>query len=152
MPFERPHGAHNKSSLAEFNIVIHAIDTLAKTDLAFDIVVLLEPTSPLRNSFDIDEAVQRLIQTGAGAVVSVCRAVTHIPPLCLVWTKKVISRHILSFETRLDYAGRTSITIYFIGRNALYASHIDVLKTKRSFYHEDTVAFEDTEMEVVRNR
>jgi CMP-N-acetylneuraminic acid synthetase len=47
-------------SASSVDVVIHAIDMLAKTELIFDIVVLL---SPLRLcEFDIDEAVERLIE------------------------------------------------------------------------------------------
>lgn len=139
VPFERPSELATDSA-SSVDVVIHAIDTLAKTDLAFDIVVLLEPTSPLRNSFDIDEAVQRLIQTGAGAVVSVCRAVSTHPAFMFSLDEKGRLRPYL--ERNPTGLRRQDIDPIFFLDGTLYASRIDVLKTKRSFYHEDTVAFE----------
>jgi CMP-N,N'-diacetyllegionaminic acid synthase len=47
-------------------VVRHAIEALTP-----DVVVLLQPTSPLRRSEHIDEAVRQLLETGADAVVSV---------------------------------------------------------------------------------
>jgi CMP-N,N'-diacetyllegionaminic acid synthase len=139
VPFERPSELATDSA-SSVDVVIHAIDTLAKTDLAFDIVVLLEPTSPLRDSFDIDEAVQRLIQTGAGAVVSVCRAVSIHPAFMFSLDEKGRLRPYL--ERNPTGLRRQDIDPIFFLDGTLYASRIDVLKTKRSFYHEDTVAFE----------
>jgi CMP-N,N'-diacetyllegionaminic acid synthase len=139
VPFERPSELATDSA-SSVDVVIHAIDTLAKTDLAFDIVVLLEPTSPLRDSFDIDEAVQRLIQTGAGAVVSVCRAVSTHPAFMFSLDEKGRLRPYL--EGNPTGLRRQDIDPIFFLDGTLYASRIDVLKTKRSFYHEDTVAFE----------
>ena len=139
VPFERPSELATDSA-SSVDVVIHAIDTLAKTDLAFDIVVLLEPTSPLREPFDIDEAVQRLIQTGAGAVVSVCRAVNTHPAFMFSLDEKGRLRPYL--ERHPTGLRRQDIDPVFFLDGTLYASRIDVLKTKRSFYHEDTVAFE----------
>ncbi len=139
VPFERPSELATDSA-SSVDVVIHAIDTLAKTELAFDIVVLLEPTSPLRKSFDIDGAVQRLIQTGAGAVVSVCRAVSTHPAFMFSLDEKGRLRPYL--ERNPTGLRRQDIDPIFFLDGTLYASRIDVLKTKRSFYHEDTVAFE----------
>lgn len=139
VPFERPSELATDSA-SSVDVVINAIDTLAKTDLVFDIVVLLEPTSPLRESIDIDQAVQRLIQTGAGAVVSVCRAVSTHPAFMFSLDEKGRLRPYLErYPTGLR---RQDIDPAFFLDGTLYASRIDVLKTKRSFYHEDTVAFE----------
>jgi N-acylneuraminate cytidylyltransferase len=43
----------------------------------YDLVVLLQPTSPLRISADIDGAIELLVSSGAAACVSVCEAEQH---------------------------------------------------------------------------
>jgi CMP-N,N'-diacetyllegionaminic acid synthase len=139
VPFQRPSELATDSA-SSVDVTIHAIDTLAKTDRAFDIVVLLEPTSPLRESVDIDEAVQRLIQTGAGAVVSVCRAVNTHPAFMFSLDERGRLQPYL--ERHPTGRRRQDIDPVFFLDGTIYASRIDVLKTKRSFYHEDTVAFE----------
>lgn len=48
--------------------VLHAIETVGEP---FDLVVLLQPTSPLRNGADIDACVRRCVESGAPACVSV---------------------------------------------------------------------------------
>ena len=53
-----------------FDVIRHAIDQLAP-----DVVVLLQPTSPLRRSEHVDRAVELLLESGADSVVSV----TEVP-------------------------------------------------------------------------
>lgn len=52
------------------------LDALAKTP-GYDLVVLLQPTSPLRTAADIDAALELLVQTGAPSCASVCEAGDH---------------------------------------------------------------------------
>jgi CMP-N,N'-diacetyllegionaminic acid synthase len=54
------------------SVVSHAIDYLQSTGEEFDIVVLLQPTSPLRNYKDIDNAFEAMFDADATAVISTC--------------------------------------------------------------------------------
>ena len=68
VPFLRPR-ALARDDTPTMPVVMHAIDTLAWTD----VVVLLQPTSPLRTAEDIDACVESFAATGR-AVVSVMPA------------------------------------------------------------------------------
>jgi CMP-N,N'-diacetyllegionaminic acid synthase len=70
-PFVRPASlATDRTSMID--VVQHAIAWLADTERYFpDIVVVLQPTSPLRTHRHIDEAIELLIETSADSVVSV---------------------------------------------------------------------------------
>jgi len=57
-----------------FDAIKHAIDNLEK----YDYIVLLQPTSPLRNEKHIDEAIELLESRNADAIVSVCE-MDHSP-------------------------------------------------------------------------
>lgn len=57
-----------------FDAIKHAIDNLEK----YDYIVLLQPTSPLRDEKHIDEAIELLMKKEADAVVSVCE-MEHSP-------------------------------------------------------------------------
>lgn len=48
--------------------VAYVLDSVTE---AYDYVVLLQPTSPLRNSLDIDNSIERMVELGAASVVSV---------------------------------------------------------------------------------
>lgn len=68
VPFIRP--AHLSSDEARsIDVVRHALETLPE---AYDLLVLLQPTSPLRTAEDIDAAVRLCVEAGAPACVSVC--------------------------------------------------------------------------------
>ena len=60
------------------DVVKHVIENLKNK---FDYVVLLQPTSPLRNETHIDEAIEFLLKKKADAVISVCE-MKHSPLWC----------------------------------------------------------------------
>ena len=79
VPFSRP------ASLAADDtpmlpVIRHAIETLANGGWQADIVVLLQPTSPLRRSDHIRSAVRMLRETNADSVVSVIELPRHLSP------------------------------------------------------------------------
>ena len=71
--FERPKKI-SKDTSSSFEVVNHAINFLKNKNLFFDIVVLLEPTSPLTNCKDIDQAIKRMIEKKYSSLVSVMDA------------------------------------------------------------------------------
>lgn len=71
VPFLRPEALAQDNS-SSIDVVIHAIDFYRSNGKHFDYVMLLQPTSPLRNSQHITEAVELLIEKNADAIISVC--------------------------------------------------------------------------------
>jgi CMP-N-acetylneuraminic acid synthetase len=70
VPFFRP--ARLASDTAKsIDAIIHAIKWLEKHGEKFDIFVLLQPTSPLRTSEDIDGALEKFIENGEKSLVAV---------------------------------------------------------------------------------
>jgi CMP-N-acetylneuraminic acid synthetase len=61
-------------------VIRHAIDTLAQSGWRADILVLLQPTSPLRTADHIRAAVALLEEGRADSVVSVVRVPAHLSP------------------------------------------------------------------------
>lgn len=58
---------------ASIDVVLDALERVP----GFDVVVLLQPTSPLRTAADIDGTLERMAATGAPACVSVAEAPSH---------------------------------------------------------------------------
>ncbi len=139
VPFLRPAelAADTASSI---DVVIHAIDFLAATGRVFDLVVLLEPTSPLREASDIDNGLSLMLSSGADAVVSVCRAECAHP--AFMYRQRPDARLVPFMDQQPTGLRRQEIESVFFLEGTLYASRVDVLKTKRSFYHEGTIAYE----------
>lgn len=67
VPFVRP-AALASDTATTIDVVMHALDALP----GYELIVLLQPTSPQRTANDIDSACERLAASGAPACVSVC--------------------------------------------------------------------------------
>lgn len=84
VPFMRP------SSLAAddtpmLEVMRHAIGWLRQAEsYESAVIVLLQPTSPLRQASDIDDAVSRLLDTGADVTVSTVEVPHHFAPESLM--------------------------------------------------------------------
>ena len=71
-PLRSPDLATDHSSSADV-----ITDILLHRKVGYDIIVLLQPTSPLRTVEHIDLALEQFINTNAGSVISVCK--TEVP-------------------------------------------------------------------------
>ncbi|MCS3765317.1 acylneuraminate cytidylyltransferase family protein [Bradyrhizobium centrosematis] len=129
-----------ETSLAtdEANSIDVVIDALVHVP-GYDIVVLLQPTSPLRIAADIDGAIELLISSGAPACVSVCEAEVHP-----YWTFRFGEGDRL---TRFaEPAGgmplrRQDLPVAWSLNGALYVAECNWLITNRTFVSSDTVGF-----------
>ena len=131
VPFKRP------QELAEddtptINVIIHAVNFLEKNEgFSPDIIVILEPTSPLRTAEDIDGALKKHIETGADSVVSVVKT-DHWHPI----RAKKIENDILydyCLEEREGVRRQDLPPVYF--RNgAFYSVKREVLMDEHKLY------------------
>ena len=89
VPFLRPQHLATDAATS-LSVLQHAVRYLAdKEDYLADIIVCLQPTSPLRSAEDIDQAVTLCLRTGSDSVVSLCQA-EHHP----YWMEKVVAGRI----------------------------------------------------------
>jgi CMP-N-acetylneuraminic acid synthetase len=79
VPFMRP-GALAQDDTPMLPVIQHAVDTLAADGWKTDVIVLLQPTSPLRRPSHIRDAVTLLQETNADSVVSVIELPRHLSP------------------------------------------------------------------------
>lgn len=78
-PFLRPAElATDEASM--LSVVEHAVRTLSEGGWIPDVVVLLQPTSPLRRAEHVRSALSLLLATGADSVVSVIEVPRHLSP------------------------------------------------------------------------
>lgn len=77
VPFSRP-AKFATDTATTLDVVLHALNHLIAHGQPYDYVALLQPTSPLRTSADIDGAIGLLLEKQADAVISVCP--TDHPP------------------------------------------------------------------------
>jgi CMP-N-acetylneuraminic acid synthetase len=134
VPFMRP------KELAEDTtpmvpVLQHAVKFVeSKEHIKFDYVVLLQPTAPLRLPEDIDNAIKKLIDTGADSVISVCR-VDSIHPILM---KKIVNDQLLPYcIEEKEGTRRQDYRPYAYKRSgAVYTAKRDVLMEKNSFWGE----------------
>jgi CMP-N-acetylneuraminic acid synthetase len=79
VPFMRP-AALAQDDTPMLPVIQHAIDTLAADGWTMDVIVLLQPTSPLRRPAHVRDAVTLLRETKADSVVSVIELPRHLSP------------------------------------------------------------------------
>lgn len=73
VPFMRPDALASDTATTQ-DVIEHALDELAKQGSRYERIVLLQPTSPLRTSKHIDEALTLFEQKNANSVISVSPA------------------------------------------------------------------------------
>jgi N-acylneuraminate cytidylyltransferase/CMP-N,N'-diacetyllegionaminic acid synthase len=139
VPFIRP-SALATDEADSVSVVEHALTAMRQAGRTYEFVVLLEPTSPLREAADIDAALTRLHDAGAGAIVSVCR-LEHTHPAFVYRT--TAAGRLTPFLGGAPVAPRRQdVEPLFFLDGSLYASRVETLLARRSFYHDDTLAYE----------
>jgi CMP-N-acetylneuraminic acid synthetase/nucleoside-diphosphate-sugar epimerase len=116
--------------------VIHAVRTVP----GYDLVVLLQPTSPLRTADDIDAAIELLVSSGAMCCVSVTEATNHP-----YWTYKTDTGGRLApfIEVPPGTATRRQDLPKALAINgALYVARIPWFLEHRTFLAADTIGLE----------
>lgn len=129
-----PELSGDKASLVD--TVIHALDWLAATGERYDIVVLLQPTSPLRSAEDVAAAMEKfLAMPEARTLVSVHRMREH-PFECLQgdsgnwgW----LGRPTEPIAGRQDYPDS-----YYFVNGAIYIASVEFIRRKRQFIETGT--------------
>jgi CMP-N-acetylneuraminic acid synthetase len=140
VPFLRPKElARDDSPTSE--AIIHALNWFEERGEYFDIVVLLEPTSPLRAVEDIDKCVEILISnTKAKAIVSVAKLESSHPEFNVVINEGGFIRK-PDGTTNFKVLRRQDLKDIYFFEGSIYISEVGSLKQKRTFYHESTLAY-----------
>lgn len=140
IPFLRP--THLASDTATSVDAIEHTIYYYKNELKkeFDYIVLLEPTSPLREVADIDNAIETLFQVDADAIVSVCKTEDQNPAFLILRDE---NGFIEGYENKdMKVTRRQDIKDVYFFEGTIYISKIDTLIHRKTFYHEKTVTYE----------
>jgi CMP-N,N'-diacetyllegionaminic acid synthase len=132
VPFLRPsHLA--QASTPGVDPVLHALEQLPQ----FDAVVLMQPTSPLRATVDVDGCLNFAIERHALSVVSVCEAETHP-----YWTYRLAENKTLEKFVNADFVPRRQdLPQVFTINGALYFAQAEWLRRIGSFIGDETLAY-----------
>jgi len=137
IPFIRPPQlAQNNTPMLP--VIQHTIGYLKRDGYIPDIIAILQPTSPLRTSEHIDQAISLLLDTGADSVVSLCEA-EHSP----YWMKKIdeAGRVIPFLDTGEEYHRRQDLPKVYRLNGAIFITRSDIIMKENRLLGDDTRAY-----------
>lgn len=133
VPFRRP-AALASDTTTSMDVIVHALDQLP----GYDYLLLLQPTSPLRTSADIDAAFALMQAHAATCCVSVCEA--EQSPYLMYRLGE--DDHLESLLPPLmGSLRRQDLPPVYLLNGAVYIARTDWLRQTRSFMGEATVAY-----------
>ena len=116
-----------------FDAIKHTIENTIET---FDYVILLQPTSPLRNNSHIDEAFELLIKTNAAAIISVVE-MDHSPLWSNTLPKDMSMVNFLKNEVL--YKRSQDLVKYYRLNGAIYICKSEKLLEEKSFFLKENI-------------
>jgi CMP-N,N'-diacetyllegionaminic acid synthase len=137
VPFTRPPELAQNDS-PHIPVVIHAVEWMESHEaIKSDYVLLLQPTSPLRSSQDIDDSIQLALEHDADSVVSVCEAPYH-PYLA----KNIVDGRLEDFMPPPEgYLARQTLPRSFVNNGAIYLVRRDILMERQTLYTDNSYAY-----------
>jgi N-acylneuraminate cytidylyltransferase/CMP-N,N'-diacetyllegionaminic acid synthase len=130
-----------RDSSSSIDVILYTINLLEQEKEEFDIILLLEATSPLRDSEDLENALKMLVDTdGAESIVGISRTENAHPTFLVSIGERNFIRPYGKSE--FIFKRRQEIDDLYFFEGSLYISYVDSLKKRKSFYHEKTLGFE----------
>lgn len=137
VPFLRPKELALDST-AHLPVIQHAIDFHEKEhNLFVDFVVILQPTSPFRIVEDIDDTIQKLIDTKADSAVSLVEVANNEHPIKV---KKIEGGIVLPYTIpEVEGTRRQDLPVAYKRSGAVYAMRRDLIMKENKLYGEHIV-------------
>jgi N-acylneuraminate cytidylyltransferase/CMP-N,N'-diacetyllegionaminic acid synthase len=141
VPFIRPAELATDTA-SSISVIEHAISTLMKDNFIFDYLVLLEPTSPLTESADIDLALEKIESKRdiADSIVGVSRVEATHPVFDVLINEAGLIQPFWSPDFSSAKRRQEIDELYFF-EGSLYISDTSILLQKKGFYHDRTLPY-----------
>ncbi|MBA3662154.1 MAG: acylneuraminate cytidylyltransferase family protein [Gammaproteobacteria bacterium] len=137
VPFVRPKELATDTAKI-LDVILHTLDFFESKNQFYDMVTLLQPTSPLRTAEDIRLAMQLLVEREAESIVSVC-STDHSPLWTNVLPEDQNLEHFL--DPKIMQKRRQELPAYYRINGAIYMIKTSVLRKARSFYTAQSYAY-----------
>ena len=130
VPFMRPDELATDKATS-IDVVLHLLEKLETDNKFYDYIILLQPTSPLRTTQNIDESVELLQSKNSDSVISVCKA-EHSPLWCNTLPE---DDDLCGFikESTVNKRGQ-DLEQYYRLNGAIYLCSINSLKKENAFF------------------
>ena len=131
VPFMRPLTLANDTA-GNNNVILHVLD-----NLKFDIFILLQPTSPLRKTYDIDTSLKEMVDNKASIMFSIYKVKNYIYGFNINNSRRVImNKRITNISTN-----RQDHNNYYTVNGAIYAAYSHYFKKVKSFITPKTYTY-----------
>ncbi len=139
-PFRRPDNL-SEDTTPTLPVIQHAVNTLSNTERYFpNIIVVLQPTSPLRTSKHIDEALELFINSDADSLVSVVEIPHNYSPFSAMNYDGQYIRPIDKHDEKENIKQKKPV--YYARNGALNSiCAYECLMGKNSLYGENTLPY-----------
>ncbi|MCS6765355.1 MAG: acylneuraminate cytidylyltransferase family protein [Candidatus Protistobacter heckmanni] len=136
VPFLRPPELSGDTA-SSTDVILHTLDSLKQAGEVYEYLVLLEPTSPLRETSDISGALALLESNpDVESVVGVAQVDTSHPSFLYV-----LDGAFLKPMSGIQPTGLRRQDLkedYYFLEGSIYASRVETFRRHRSFYHDKT--------------
>ena len=139
VPFIRPKELASDSAVRS-DVIFHALNYVKENYVEkYDILVFLEPTSPLTSELDINRALEFFISDKCVSLVSISESPTHHPEYAIELdsSSNIIKPFMKDSFKDLAINRQSLIPVYFFD-GSLYISGILEFYNYKEFYHEQT--------------
>jgi len=139
VPFLRPAELATDTATT-FSVIEHTVSFYKeKLNKEFDYIVLLEPTSPLREDDDIDLAIEKLLNSNAKSIVGISKTESQNPAFLVLLDENGFLR---GYEDKnMKVLRRQDIKEVYFFEGSIYISKTDALLSKKTFYHNKTIGY-----------
>ena len=138
VPFIRPKELARDESKG-IDVLLHAINWIEKNDKSYDLLMLLQPTSPLRNAEDIDKSIELLFYKNADSIVSVCE-VEHHP----YWNVTINSDDCIEAtlgDKEILNKNRQGLPDFYRINGVIYVAYIKFIFNNKGFFSNKTYVY-----------
>ena len=141
VPFLRPSELATDTATS-VSVIEHAIEFLSRQGDQYDYCVFLEPTSPLTDANDVNQALHSLDSKRdiADAIVGVSKVVSSHPVFDVRIDSNGLIRPFLD-KGFVSPTRRQDLDELYFFEGSLYISDTRVLLAQRRFYHDRTLAY-----------
>lgn len=137
VPFLRPKELALDDS-PTMDAIFHCLDYMINNGKKYDIIMLLQPTSPLRQWYHIKEAYELFNEKQADFVISLCEC-EHSP----LWTNTIDEdlRMDNFIRQEIKNVRRQDLATYYRLNGAVYVAKVDKLLEEKSFFGRNSYAY-----------
>ena len=135
VPFLRPRNISNDNS-SDYALISHAINFFKKKKIFFEYVLLLQPTSPLRSSEDINKFIKYAISNNVKTLVSFAKVKSEHPNFLFKFNKGSIYRY--SNQKKSIDTIRQKIKDLYYPEGSIFFSKISTYLKYKTFYNKET--------------